>query len=968
MGFQERYNRAVMENHDTMAFEDEADAITFAQLDERSGRIYSYLKSKGIGKEDRVMLLLPRSVNTVAAMIGVIKAGAAFVPLEDTYPEERVEYIKKDSACRVVINGKLLREIYSSCEPASGFADAQPHDAAYIVYTSGSTGNPKGVVHEYGNLDQYIASAETLSYGKRVGFAPALYFVAGVMLALQSIIHGDSSYIVSHDLLRDPEMLMSFFIEKKIQLTFMSASYIRLLTDPGPYLEEIQTGGESASGIYYPNGKPVIRNLYALSETGFNVFGTILDREYDLPPAGKPMAEVPYYLVDENGNVIDGPGEGEVCFGNEFVRGYLNLPEKTAYAWRGGMFHTGDLARRDEDGIYYILGRLDDMIKINGNRVEPAEIEAKVQTLTGLDKVIARAFEEHGRALICVYYLKGEAEKLGIFKDGRLELDRDALKRQLPDYMQPAFYVPLEEFPINVNGKVARNELKLPDVNACRREYEPPMGEAEKYICRKMAEVLGLEKISATEDFFELGGDSLKAIEMVAACREHPITATLLYEYPTPRLLAMHCGTAVDCRTVDETAPAEECREILIEDALRRQREFAETGEVRLLADSSLIQGPRVLIDPALSPCTHIVFKEKLDKERLSIAANKAAGIHPYVTMEIHQNPGSKIYSFRASQRPIVIFPTDETVSFGEEKNNFHHIIIKRGEQDIFVHINHVLTDGYGISRYINTMLALYFSPELAADMVPDTEQPDYFADVMERGLPVSADFMAPESGPVDYFKLPETDDRAGQSIYDTINVSTAALERFCRKKKISVQVGLIYFVAETVRRVHPDNRKQLAIRCPMNVRELFGIPNSFQNASMPHGFFYINPEDLKDRERTIKGLRDSFAGQYNYDNLAHQSNLLAFRPGPDSDCVMPEYIREYMAAARILVSFLGQSVTVIAAEHVACNELRYDDSPFQLMVYASALGETTSLQLIRSFKSDAYTAALREVLTEALS
>ncbi len=159
--------------------------------------------------------------------------------------------------------------------------------------------------------------------------------------------------------------------------------------------------------MYYPGGKPTIYNTLGMSEAGFLLAGYNLDKAYDIPPIGRPM--IPFedlHLEDENGRRIVGPGEGELCYRNLYFRGYINLPDKTKRALRDGVFHTNDLARRDENGLFYVIGRLDDMFKINGNRIEPAEIERRVREATGLEQVIARGIADGGHSYVCAYFLK----------------------------------------------------------------------------------------------------------------------------------------------------------------------------------------------------------------------------------------------------------------------------------------------------------------------------------------------------------------------------------------------------------------------------------------------------------------------------------------------------------------------------------------------------------------------------------
>ena len=709
---------AIKSYPDRPAFDDGARTLTYRELDEESGKVYSYLKKQGIGREDTVQIIPARGVGTVACIIGTLKAGACFVPGEDTYPKERLEFIRRDADCRLVIDQKLYTEIMDNELPLPGHEEAGLHDAAYIIYTSGSTGNPKGVVHEYGNLDQYIPSAEPLGRGKRLGFVPPFYFMAGVLLTLQTIAHGDTAYIISHDLLRNPEKLARFILEKKLQMIFLPPSYIRLYRKPSPYLEEILTGGEPASGVYYPEGRPAIRNLYALSESGFNVFSTILDRSYELPPAGKPMAEVTYYLIDENGGVVHGPGEGEVCFGNEYVRGYLNLPEKTAAAWRDGVFHTGDLARRDEDGNYYILGRLDDMFKINGNRIEPAEIEKRVKEATGLEEVHAKGFQEDGRAFIVLYYLIDQARELGIYKDGRLECDMSPLQKTLPDYMIPSYYVGLESFPVNANGKLDRMALKAPRRDEYQGDYVEPANEAERFFCKAMQDVLNIKRVGAEDDFYGIGGDSLGAMQLIVACSDagYEVSAGTLYRCRTPRRLA------------------EVCRRRMSEEELEALENKYRSEGVPLSAGQSYhIMAKEACPDSTAYNLPELFrLKKEIDTEKLERVINRVLKVHPvFMTKLIKERDGTvrQIYDPTVfspvtvksmSEEELEACVREPLVPFETFNSPLYRIsIIKTPEYSyLFWEIHHLLIDGTGFRILRNQIVSCYMDE--SAQLPPD--------------------------------------------------------------------------------------------------------------------------------------------------------------------------------------------------------------------------------------------------------
>ena len=968
MRFIERYEDVVKKYNDRPAVIDDRETLTYEDLDTRASRIYAYLKQIGYGKEDIVMIKLPRGVNTVAAILGVIKAGCAFVPLEDDYPSERSEYIRKDSSCKTVLDEHVLNEIYSTTEPLKGHEPTGLHDAACAVYTSGSTGNPKGVLHEYGNLDRIMLSMLKDEMWEKCGFVPSFYFIAAVFFLMMVITSADSMYIISKEILRDSNRLKDFILEKKLDWIYLPPSYIRLYDDPSPYLKRIFTGSEPANGLYYPNGRPKIINTYSMSEAGFNVLSTELDRAYDVAPVGKPTLDIPYYLYDDEGNEVRGAGQGELCFVNEYVRGYINLPEKTASAWKNGIYHTGDIARRDEDGRYYIIGRTDDMIKINGNRIEPAEIEARVQDLTGLRKVIAKGFSQGNRSFICVYYIREEAQKLGIMSNEKLTIDKERLKKHLPNYMIPAYYVALDAFPLNANGKIAKKELKCPEVSDYGKEYTAPDNEMEAYFCEEMAKLLKLERFSATGDFFEMGGSSVNAIVLAAECKKYPITVDMLYRYPSPRLLADNYSGITVSSLNDTSEISNRCKNELVERAQNLKKEFDKNEKAYLYSNSYFSLNKAVLVDPLLSPCQQYTFKEPIQPNRLYEAVNKAANKFPYMKMSVENKKGEFLCTFHKNEKNIPVFSYDKEVAFGSEENNGHQIMVKYKGNDLFIYCNHVLTDGYGINIFISALISQYFGYD-AVNEVDITTQPDYFADLMERNLPVSENYVPKDYYVTDRFIIPERDENDKCCISETFSISRRLYDNFCRRNSISSQIAMSILISEAISRVHPENKNTIVVRSPINTRNIFGIPNTFQNASVPHIFLNIDPEELKNREYSslTNKLRTEFEEQYRYDNMAQFTNRMANRVRGAGEDVIREDLTWYKGHTQIFTSDMGQSISDEISENIVNISMHNSVAPYPLMLYLSHLGERTIFQMIRDFRSDVYVTALKEVINSSL-
>ena len=502
------------------------EGLSNAKVLELSGRVYAYLKANGIGREDFVLINLPRGVKPLVAELGVWRAGAAFALVEDTYAPERIAFIRKDCGCKLEIDAAAWERILRT-EPLDGCEQVGEHDAAFAIYTSGTTGTPKGVLHEYGNLRCMAESIalngrEVLPPDERFALVAPLNFVASLIAFLKLLTLGESRiHVVPYALLKTPPAFVAFMKDNRISLIFLTPSYVRTFgTKAFPTLKRLFVGSEPANGIAPADGLEVY-NVYAMSESGFAVGVFRIDRAYDACPVGRPQIDRKVELLGE---------DGEFCFENPFVRGYINRPEETAKAFRDGLYHTGDLARQEPNGDFTVIGRASDMVKINGNRVEPAEVEAVAKEALGVSWCAVRGFEDDARAFLAAYYTDDvavDADKV-----------RAEMAKKLPYYMLPQHFVRIEKVPLLANGKLDRKRLPKPEAGASRAPYAAPANDAERALCAAMEKVLGCERVGAKDDFYEIGGDSLGAIRVVTECGLDGISAGEIFRGRTPARIA----------------------------------------------------------------------------------------------------------------------------------------------------------------------------------------------------------------------------------------------------------------------------------------------------------------------------------------------------------------------------------------------------------------------------------------------
>lgn len=513
--------------------DDSISGITYGQYYALAGRVYAYLKSRNIGKEDFVMICLPRGVQPVIAIGGVIRSGAAFVLVEDNYAPERIEFIKKDCNCKLVIDSDVWEQI-QHMKPIDGYEPLDEHAAAFAVYTSGSTGSPKGVLHEYGNYDRMIrstimTSCDSLADAEdRFALVAPLNFIASLLIIVYGLRTAIYMNVVPYSTVKNPVKITMFIIKNKITGIFLTPSFIKKMNKKPPFIKFCIIGSEPANGVYMEGMK--IHNFYLMSESGFAVSHFLLDKKYEETPVGNSECGYEIMLLDEEGKPVKEGEEGEICFENPFVRGYINLPEQTAEAFKNGIYHTGDLGKRDTHGRLIICGRLNDMVKINGNRVEPGEIEAIVRKVLDIDWAAVKIIDDGRKVYICAYYL--EKKKVDF------EKTRKEMEQYLPYYMLPSFFIHIDEIPRKATGKMDRKALPDPVFDDYLDDYIAPRNDTETALCNAFEKVLEIKRVGIKDDFYQLGGDSLGSMDVIVESKLPGLTATDIFRGHTPEKIA----------------------------------------------------------------------------------------------------------------------------------------------------------------------------------------------------------------------------------------------------------------------------------------------------------------------------------------------------------------------------------------------------------------------------------------------
>ena len=515
----------------------ENNCFTYRSFDVYARKIASKLNSMGITRRDFVTIELPRTKEYIAAMYAVWMVGAAFAPLSPDYPEERLAFIRGNCGAKAVINSRFLRGIEREV-PLSEPVIPDPADPSLLIYTSGSTGKPKGVLHTHASItdsvNRFIDYLKTPA-GVRVAMGTPFTFVASVQGIFVPLCECSTACLMPFETMRDPILLADFIEKHQIYRTFISPKMLKVFQPKGDSLKMVLTGSERVSDIY--SDKYEIFVCYGQTESASAALVFKIDKPYENTPIGRPIGDIRVHILDENGKEAE---EGELCLAGRFADGYYNLPELTAKTFVDNPFSkqdghpkllkTGDIVRKGDDGNIIYLNRKDWMVKINGQRVEPGEIEAVIRQVPGVRDAVLKDFKnQYGQVYLVSYYVE----------DDPIDPDelKEAVARKLPPYMIPAFFVKLDKLPVNANGKLDRSALMAPEAGSFKNEYIKPETDMQKTLCAAFETVLGVENVGIDDDFFALGGDSIKCAMVSAKCGMYKITTRDIFAGKTPRMI-----------------------------------------------------------------------------------------------------------------------------------------------------------------------------------------------------------------------------------------------------------------------------------------------------------------------------------------------------------------------------------------------------------------------------------------------
>ena len=545
-------------NPDSIAVVFESEQITYRELNDRANLLAHHLQNLGVEPEVVVGICVDRSLETIVGMLGVLKAGGAYLPIDPTTPIERKALMLEDAQVKVVLVQQRLLESLPKTQAnivcidtdiptvsESYTARASSDNLAYVIYTSGSTGIPKGVAIEHRQLLNYLHSIqEKLNLPADASFATVSTFAAdlGNTAIFPALCFGGCLHIISQERATDPEALGEYFCRNPIDCLKIVPSHLAALlnsSQPKSILpgKRLILGGESANWSLIKTLRNLaprcsVFNHYGPTETtvGVLTYQVEFDKigcDFDTVPLGLPIANTQIYILDSYLQSVPIGVAGELYIGGDnLARGYLNRPELTAEKFipnpfdtqaKTRLYKTGDLARYLPDGNIEFIGRIDDQVKIRGFRIELGEIEAVLGQHPDIAQAVVVAREDEMAQKRLVAYLISEPKQAPTHKE-----IRNFLTSKLPEYMVPSAFAILKSLPLNSNGKVDRRALPAPDEMRpeLTENFVAPRTNIEEVLAAIWAEVLKIEKVGIYDNFFELGGHSLLATQVISRVRQ----------------------------------------------------------------------------------------------------------------------------------------------------------------------------------------------------------------------------------------------------------------------------------------------------------------------------------------------------------------------------------------------------------------------------------------------------------------
>ncbi len=806
-----------------IALQDESGTLTYAELDARADAVASVLVARGVKPNDFIAVKMPRVKEFLVAVLGIWKAGGAYIPVDPAYPEERIAYMVEDSQARVVVDQEFLDKVDFS-RKAEALPVVSPENLAYMIYTSGSTGKPKGVMVPHKALRSFSAwlvQAEEIKAGDAVACHASFSFDASVCDLYPPLTAGATLHIYGDALRMDLNGIVEYIQANHIVGgTFTTQLGMDLLNSYSVPLRYIMLGGEKLK----PCRKCSVRIFNGYGPTEFTVCSTyyVVDqqKEEDDIPIGRPVPNSISAIVDGFGHLLPRGIAGElVHIGTQISRGYWNRPELTSQRYvepsflpGEKMYRTGDLACWNNDGNLLYIGRIDTQVKLRGFRIELGEIESTLEKCAGIVNGIAEVKSIHGIPHLVGYYTsEGAVDEAQVLAE---------MGQTLTEYMVPEFLVHLDALPLTPNGKVNRKALPLPELRD--KELVAPSTELEKELFGIVASELGTEEFGVTTNLISMGLSSMRAMHLSAVIKQK---------------------TGLSISTADILG-APRIRDWQVEEkkgeciAVQSKRPYypLTANQLGVYLDwEKNRQGLQYNI-PA-------VFRfAQVEAEKLRQSLERVLEVHPYFQCHIEQQEGGPVL-LPPNDVPLKIEVTilDEvpTTAFfqalvkpfdlcGDDLARFAIFDAPDGVY-LFCDVHHIVCDGASESILLASLLDAYEGKQLPVEQLGALDYALYMADWQKSPQYATAEnYFQTLLGTTESFAYPGKDkvDAVGNAGSLRISFPRNSIRECCRKLEITENAFLATAICQVCHRVARVSEVQIAT--VSSGRSLSQLVNSF--------------------------------------------------------------------------------------------------------------------------------------------
>ncbi len=714
--------------------------LTYRELNQKANQLARVLRDKGIMADQLVGIMVEPSLEMMIGILAIIKSGGAYLPLDPKYPKARIEYMLADSETQLVIVQNHLEDCVQSFPvevinlSEEGLYDGyisnleninSSADLVYVIYTSGTTGKPKGILTMHYNVSRVVLNTNYIEITpednvlqlSNYAFDGSTFDIYGALL------NGATLVMIQKEIILEPARLANFIQTQDITIFFVTTALFNTLVDINlecfGKIRKVLFGGERVSVEHVKKalaylGKDKIIHVYGPTETTvFATYYPVNSVEEEIVPIGSPLSNTQVYIVDKNINLQPIGVSGEICIsGDGVARGYLNRPDLTAEKFIDNpfvsgkmLYKTGDLAKMLPDGNIEFLGRIDHQVKIRGFRIELGEIESCLLSHSTVKEAIVIDYEDgnHGKYL-CAYLVTYDGQEI-------LEI-RDYLLERLPTYMIPSHFMNIAKIPLTRNGKIDRKALPDPTERS-GGEIIAPRNAIEEQLLKIWQDVLGIEVIGVTDDFFEIGGHSLKATRLTAHISKIMNIEVALKEIFENPIIA---------ELAEVIAGKEESIYTSIEPVEEKEYYPASSAQKRLFVLDQLETNSMTYNMPFA-----MIIEEALDKDCLEKALNELIKRHEALRTSFKVVDGEvvqkvlpeldfKIIYLTANQDQLEDLIAEFIRPFDLNKVPLFRVeLVKFGENKylLMMDTHHIISDGVSQTIFFNELIKLYRGKEL---------------------------------------------------------------------------------------------------------------------------------------------------------------------------------------------------------------------------------------------------------------